>query len=170
MENISHAVLADVHALETLVNSAYRGEISKQGWTTEADLLDGSRIDTEAITSLIKRPGTLILKYVESNKILGCVELDLIDGALYLGMLSVQPDLQGKGIGKALLKAAEVEAEKLNCGHIFMIVISIRVELIAWYTRHGYEDTGKLKPFHFNDPRFGIPKQKLEFVVLEKKL
>jgi ribosomal protein S18 acetylase RimI-like enzyme len=168
--NIKRASLKDAEALAKLVNSAYRGESSKQGWTTEADLLDGSRIDPETIVSHMENPDTLILKYVAANKILGCVELNRINNALYLGMLTVQPDLQGKGIGKELLKAAEVEATEQKCNCIFMTVISVRSTLIDFYVRHGYEDTGKRKPFDFNDPRFGIPKQKLEFVVLEKKI
>jgi ribosomal protein S18 acetylase RimI-like enzyme len=87
-----------------------------------------------------------------------------------LGMLTVRPNLQGKGIGKELLKEAEDEAQRQNCPSIFMTVISVRQELIDWYVRHGYQLTGEKKPFAFTDPRFGQPKTKLEFVVLEKKL
>ncbi|MBL7858989.1 MAG: GNAT family N-acetyltransferase [Cyclobacteriaceae bacterium] len=160
----------DATALDQLVNSAYRGDSSRQGWTTEADLLDGTRTDAAAIAEMIQRPGTTLLKFVEDNQILGCVELRQEDSKLYLGMLTVQPNLQGKGIGKELLKAAEAEAVKQKCKAIFMTVISVRKELIEWYIRHGYRLTGERKPFAFNDPRFGQPKMKLEFVVLEKKL
>jgi ribosomal protein S18 acetylase RimI-like enzyme len=164
------SIPSDAQALEKLVNSAYRGDISRQGWTTEADLIDGTRTDAAALEALIKKPGVLVLKYVEDDRILGCVELNYLADGLYLGMLTVQPHLQGKGIGKELLQAAEAEARKQNCSRIFMTVISVRTELIAWYIRHGYSDTGKRKPFDFTDPRFGFHKQKLEFVVLEKKL
>ena len=85
-------------------------------------------------------------------------------------MLTVRPNLQGKGIGKELLNAAETEAKNQSCTSIFMTVISVRKELIEWYMRHGYQLTGERKPFAFTDPRFGQPKMKLEFVVLEKKL
>lgn len=167
---IIKAVVEDAPALETLVNSAYRGDSSRQGWTTEADLLDGTRTDAAAIAELIQTSGTTLLKYVEEKEILGCVELRNQDGKLYLGMLTVRPNLQGKGIGKKLLKAAEEEAKKQKCTSIFMTVISVRTELIDWYARHSYQPTGERKPFFFNDPRFGQPKQTLEFVVLEKKL
>ncbi len=167
---ISKAIVEDAPELDHLVNSAYRGDSSRQGWTTEADLLDGTRTDAAAIAELIKTPGTTILKYVEENKILGCVELRNQDGRLYLGMLTVRPYLQGKGIGKILLTAAEEEAGRQQCPSIFMTVISVRQELIDWYVRHGYQPTGERKPFAFNDPRFGQPKMKLEFIVLEKKL
>ena len=167
---ITKAVGADAPALDKLVNSAYRGDTSRQGWTTEADLLDGTRTDAAAIIELIETPGITILKYVETNEILACVELKKESDKLYLGMLTVKPMLQGKGIGKELLKAAEEEAKKQKCTSIFMTVISVRQELIDWYTRHGYQLTGERKPFAFNDPRFGQPKMKLEFIVLEKKL
>lgn len=164
------ATLEDAAAVNTLVNSAYRGDSSKQGWTTEADLLDGTRIDELAVAELIAKPNTTILKYMEGNKILGCVELRTEKGKLYLGMLSVAPNTQGKGIGKKLMAAAEDHA-KLNSIHtIFMTVISVRKELIDWYVRHGYRLTGERKPFVVPDTRWGIPKQKLEFVVLEKSL
>ena len=164
------ATLEDAPVLSNLVNSAYRGDSSRQGWTTEADLLDGTRTDTHAIEYLLGRPGTTILKYVERATILGCVELDRKGDQLYLGMLTVQPDLQGKGIGKELLKAAEEEARKQKCTGIFMTVISVRRELIDWYIRHGYSDTGQRKPFEVPDSRWGTPKIKLEFAVLAKKL
>ena len=167
---ITKASVEDAPELDNLVNSAYRGDSSRQGWTTEADLLDGTRTDAAAIAELIKTPGTTLLKYVEENKILGCVELRNHDGRLYLGMLTVRPHLQGKGIGKILLNAAEEEAGRRQCSSIFMTVISVRQILIEWYVRHGYQPTGERKPFAFNDPRFGQPKMKLEFIVLEKKL
>lgn len=167
---ITKAIVEDAPALDKLVNSAYRGDSSRQGWTTEADLLDGTRTDAAAIAELIQTPGTTLLKYVEENEILGCVELKNEHGKLYLGMLTVKPNLQGKGIGKMMLKAAEEEARKQHCHSIFMTVISVRKELIDWYVRHGYQPTEERKPFAFSDPRFGKPKMKLEFIVLEKKI
>ncbi len=167
---IIKATLADAAAINVLVNSAYRGDASKQGWTTEADLLDGTRIDEVAVAELLTRPNTTILKYSEGNIILGCVELRVEKSKLYLGMLSVSPNTQGKGVGKKLMAAAEDHANALGIQTIFMTVISVRKELIDWYVRHGYELTGERKPFVVPDTRWGIPKQELEFVVLEKKL
>jgi ribosomal protein S18 acetylase RimI-like enzyme len=119
---------------------------------------------------LIEKPGTTILTYREHDEILGCVELRVQQEKLYLGMLSVKPDTQGKGVGKELMKAAEIHARKNGVSKIFMTVISVRKELIDWYIRHGYQLTGETKPFVVPDARWGVPKQKLEFVVLEKKL
>jgi ribosomal protein S18 acetylase RimI-like enzyme len=108
--------------------------------------------------------------YKEDNELLGCVELRKEAGRLYLGMLSVRPATQGRGVGKALLKAAEGHARVEGCETIFMTVISGREELINWYLRHGYRLTGERKPFVVPDVRWGIPKQPLEFVVLEKEV
>jgi ribosomal protein S18 acetylase RimI-like enzyme len=165
---IVKATLEDAPALNKLVNAAYRGDSSRAGWTTEADLLDGTRTDAAALAEEIKTPGTTLLKYVEANEIVGCVQLKQEHGKLYLGMLTVLPTMQTKGIGKKLLQAAEAEAKKQYCSSIFMTVISVRKELIEWYERHGYKATGERKPFAFTDPRFGQPKRELEFLVLEK--
>ncbi|MFN5431612.1 MAG: GNAT family N-acetyltransferase [Cyclobacteriaceae bacterium] len=164
------AISADAESINQLVNSAYRGDSSKQGWTTEADFLDGTRIDEAAVKELIEKTDTIILKYVEANQIVGCVELRKENGKLYLGMLSVAPTIQGKGIGKKLLNAGEDYAKSIGINTMIMTVISIRKELIDWYVRHGYQLTGERKPFVVPDTRWGIPKQELEFVVLEKKL
>jgi len=165
---IQVATSADVPALNRLVNSAYRGESSRKGWATEADLIDGTRIDEAAMLDLINDKNTTVLKYTEEGIILGCVELRKEDDNLYLGMLSVQPDLQGKGIGKKLMFAGEDFARTQGCKKVTMTVVSVREKLIAWYLRHGYQLTGERKPFKFPDERWGIPKQPLEFVVMEK--
>ena len=165
---IAVATEADIPKLNLLVNSAYRGDCSRKGWTTEADLLDGIRTDEEGLRDILLEPHSFMLKYVLEEEIVGCVHLRKDDEELYLGMLTVSPDLQAQGIGKQLLLAAEDEARKQNCVAIYMTVISNRKELIEWYQRHGYVDAGTRKPFPSNDPRFGIPKMPLEFVVLRK--
>lgn len=167
---ITPASAEDVPVLNKLVNSAYRGESSRKGWATEADLIDGTRIDEAAMLDLIRDKNTTILKYVENNEILGCVELRIENESLYLGMLTVNPDLQAKGIGKILMTAGEDFGRRNNCKKVKMTVVSVRDKLIAWYERHGYSLTGERKPFKMPDERFGIPRQPLEFVVMEKNL
>lgn len=157
---------ADIPRLNLLINSAYRGDHSKKGWTTEADLLDGIRTDEQALRDIMNEPESFFLKYVIEEEVVGCVHLRKEEEQLYLGMLTVSPDLQAKGIGKQLLLAAEDEARKRDCDAIYMTVISIRKELIEWYLRHGYLDSGVRKPFY----GVGIPKMPLEFVVLRKRV
>lgn len=167
---ITRATLEDVSALDSLVNSAYRGESSKKGWTSEAHLLGGIRITKKELTETIQKTDTFIMKYTEAEQILGCMMLVEKENALYLGMLTVSPDLQGKGIGKKMLKSAEIFAKEKGIPKIEMTVISIRLELVSWYERHGYMKTGETKPFPMNNPDFGEPKQFLEFIVMEKMI
>jgi len=161
----------DILSLVALMDNAYRGENSKLGWTSEADLFIGNkRTDEITVANLIKRPGSVFLKYLNEEGILeGCVFLHKKDNRIYLGMFSVSPIAQGKGIGKKLLAAADDYAREYNCTSIYMTVITVREELIAWYERNGYQKTGKLLPFPV-DERFGIPTQPLEMLVLEKHL
>lgn len=168
--NISPLLNDDIEELVKLVNSAYRGESSKKGWTTEADLLDGIRTDQNSIEMLLQKPGAIILTATnETNLLVGCVYLQRQEQQLYLGMLTVAPDLQANGIGKQLLAAAENYARENYCNTITMTVIDIRHDLIGWYKRKGYQNTGEIKPFPA-DEAFGIPKQPLQFIVLEKKI
>jgi ribosomal protein S18 acetylase RimI-like enzyme len=168
--SIRLATAQDIRSLDVLVNSAYRGSSSKQGWTTEADLLDGIRTNSEALHKLIADPTAVILNHIDPDgRIQGCVYLKNNGSRLYLGMLTVSPKLQAMGIGKQLLDAAECYAAKQGCNSIIMTVISVRAELIAWYRRHGYRPTGKTEPFP-TDSGFGIPKQPLHFIEMEKQL
>jgi len=169
--SISIAQPKDISALVSLMDNAYRGEGSKQGWTSEADLFIGNkRTDEETITKLINKPGAIFLKYTNEEGIIeGCVFLHKKESRLYLGMFSVSPSVQGKGIGKRLLNAADDYAKEEHCSLIYMTVITIREDLIAWYEKNGYQRTGKVLPFPV-DERFGIPTQPLEMIVLEKQV
>jgi ribosomal protein S18 acetylase RimI-like enzyme len=153
------------------VNSAYRGESSRQGWTTEADLLDGTRTNETDIDNLIAREGSMILLCSDGTGIIGCAHLELRGAACELGMLVVKPGLQNRGIGKQLMQAAEAMArQSWDVRRITMSVITVRHELIAYYERRGYRRTGRTKPFMADDTH-GFPKsQPLEFEVLEKNL
>jgi ribosomal protein S18 acetylase RimI-like enzyme len=165
--------LADVHdipQLMKLVNAAYRGDQSRIGWTTEADLISGEfRTDEGTLKKMLQNPLAVMLKFVLNEKLVGCVYLEQQSRDLYLGMLSVWPELQGQKIGKKLLVASEEFGRKNNMENIVMNVISRRVELINWYNKHGYVITSETKPFPA-DNEFGTPNVILEFVVLKKKL
>jgi len=167
---ITIATLEDVSVLEKLINSAYRGETSKKGWATEADLLEGKRVTLDELHEIIENKSNTILKYTEDNQIIGSVLLANKGNKLYLGMLAISPELQNKGIGKKLLQEAEVHATSLGLPKIIMTVITIREKLIEWYKRHGYVDTGVREPFQLNDSDSIITDRHLEFMVLEKIL
>ena len=168
---ISIANKADVSAITKLLNSAYRGESSTHGWTTEAHLIGGNvRTDEAHLQEVMERQKSNVLKYTnDENEIIGCVNLQQHGNKIYLGMLSVSPKLQGAGTGKQLLQAAEEYAQNFQSTSIYMTVITARTELISWYQRHGYIDTGERKAFE-EDGLTGKHLQPLEFMVLEKKL
>lgn len=168
---IRFAVPNDASSIVTLLNSAYRGETSKQGWTTEAHLIAGDRrTDENNLVKIMAKPESVFLVYQEGDgPVSGCVNLQREGNRIYLGMFSVSPQLQGKGIGKQLLRAADGYARHLGCTSIYMSVISVRDELIQWYQRHGYRDTGERKPF-IEDGLTGKHLRPLEFMILEKEL
>jgi ribosomal protein S18 acetylase RimI-like enzyme len=167
--NFYVATRADIPQLHHLVNSAYRGDSSRKGWTTEADFLGGIRVDPEGLLEMIENKNAVILLAKLGKVLAGCVYLLQLETKTYLGMLTVDPHLQSKGLGKKILAKSEAWARENKSKKIEMTVITLREELINWYERHGYSKTGEKKPFP-DDPRFGIPKQPLEFLVLEKLL
>ena len=170
---IRPAVNADIPALHGLIESAYRGESSRRGWTTEADLLDGQRTDPEALAAILAAPGQTMLLAERDGVLVGCVlAASPRDGVGYLGMLSVDPERQAGGIGRRLVRAAEAEVQRTwGARAMEMTVFWQRSELIAWYERLGYRRTGEERPFDMADPRLGLAKRPdLHFVVLARDL
>ena len=166
------AALADIPAIEKLVTSAYRGEASRAGWTTEADLLDGQRVDPAGVAEVIEKPGSVVLLAGRGALLLACCHVEKQGEACYFGMFAVDPAQQGGGLGKRVMAEAErVAHDDFGCARMEMTVISVRDDLIAWYERRGYSRTGKYKPFPYGDERFGIPKRDdLKFELLVKPL
>jgi len=167
----------DVDRVVALVESVYRGDASRAGWTTEADLLGGQRTDSAAIGAVIGAPNSRILLATASAApdadVLACCQLDLKPGGVaYFGTFAVQPGKQGGGVGKLLLAEAErVARDELGAQTMEMTVIVQRTELVGWYERRGYVRTGERRPFPYGDERFGLPRRDdLEFVVLAKQL
>jgi ribosomal protein S18 acetylase RimI-like enzyme len=166
------AVEADLDALVALVTSAYRGDASRVGWTTEADLLDGERIDREVLREDLLRPRSRVLLAEREGELLACAHVAELEGEGYFGMFAVRPELQGGGLGKAVLAEAErIAREEWGLRKLRMTVIDVREELLAWYQRRGYRRTGITRPFPYGDERFGIPRRDdLRFELLEKDL
>ncbi|MBX3246070.1 MAG: GNAT family N-acetyltransferase [Myxococcales bacterium] len=171
MDGLRVARPTEVGAIVALVESAYRGEGSRVGWTTEADLLGGRRTGEDEVGPLVDAGAMHV--WVRGGEVVGCVLLrPEAAGPAYLGMLTVRPTEQGRAVGDAILAAAERYARNvLGARAIRMTVISVRSELIAWYARRGYQRTGERAPFPYGDARFGEPKRDdLEFVVLQKSI
>jgi ribosomal protein S18 acetylase RimI-like enzyme len=166
------ATTADVDAVVRLVESAYRGDASRAGWTTEADFLDGRRTGPDDIEAILARPRSRLLLAERDGGLVACAHVAVEDGAGYFGMFSVDPARQGGGTGKQVLAEAErIAREEWGMATMRMTVIDIRDELIAFYERRGYRRTGIKKPFPYGDDNFGRPKRDdLRFEVLEKPL
>ena len=163
----------DLSALHALIESAYRGDSARAGWSHEADLLDGQRTDLAALEDILCDAAQHMLVLRDNEVLRACVMLtDKGEGLAYLGMLTVDPRRQSAGLGRMILAAAEDHAAaQFGARRVEMTVIAQRDELIAWYERRGYARTGERRPFPAHDPRFGLPRRgDLEFVVLEKRL
>lgn len=166
----------DVDALVELIESAYRGDSSRRGWTTEADLLDGQRTDPDGVRAVIETPGSqmLLAETVSgaASELVACCQIEHRGRAGYLGMFSVRPGRQGGGLGKQVMAEAErIAREEWRVERMEMTVIAQREDLIAFYERRGYKRTGEFEPFPYGDARFGIPKRDdLRFERLVKPL
>lgn len=167
------STLNDVDSLVDLVNQAYRGA-SSGGWTTEAGLLEGHRIDRPTLARMIHEGQTTILmaRNRDSDQIQGCVAVRPTDnGAWYLSMLAVNPACQAAGMGKSIMAAAEAFARERGATSVKISVINVRDTLIAWYQRRGYERTGDIEPFPYDDPSVGVPlRDDLTLITLRKIL
>ncbi|MET7615295.1 GNAT family N-acetyltransferase [Streptomyces seoulensis] len=163
---------ADVDALVALVESAYRGDASRAGWTTEADILDGQRTDPEGVRQVIKTPDSRLLVVEREGRIVACCQLEHRGTHAYFGMFAVSPTVQGAGLGKTVLAEAERQARAdWGVTEMHMTVISVRDDLIGWYERRGYRRTDETTPFPYGDERFGIPRRPdLCFELLVKPL
>jgi GNAT superfamily N-acetyltransferase len=164
----------DVPAAVDLVESAYRGERSRAGWTTEAAMLEGQRTDAAELTAIVSSSKReLVLAIDAQGELIGCCGLEERgDGVAHFGPFAVRPRLQGGGVGKLLLAEAErVARDVWACHTLEMTVIAQRDDLIAWYLRRGYVLTGETLPFPYGDERFGLPlRDDLRFVMLAKRL
>lgn len=164
---------ADVPAIVSLVESAYRGDASRAGWTTEADLLDGQRTDAAAVSSILSSENSVMLVAETAGRLAGCCKLEQQPaGTVFFGLFSVPPDQQGQGWGRSILAEAErLAREDWGARTMVMTVLAQRPDLIAWYERRGYRRTGETQPFPYENTRFGVPKRPdLSFVVLAKSL
>ncbi len=167
------AAATDVPAIVALVESAYRGDVSRVGWTTEADLLDGQRTDAAAVADILRAPGGTVLLARADGALMACCQLERRPPSeAYFGMFAVRPGEQGQGVGRQVLAHAErIARDEWAATTMVMTVLAQRSELIAWYERRGYRRTGEQRPFPYGDERYGIPQRPdLVFDVLAKPL
>jgi len=171
---LTEAVEADFAEVIELANLAYRKTGEGASWNSENGLIEGSRLTDALLREDLARPGAELLVYRDepAGPLLGTVFLEPKgEGVWYLGLLTVRPGLQDRGLGKGILAAAEQFARSQSGAKIRMTVLSVRETLIAWYLRRGYALTGETVPFPYGDDRFGRPlRDDLYFVAMEKAI
>lgn len=140
---------ADAPAVRALIESGYRGDSARQGWSHEADLLGGDRTTIEEVAAMIAAPEKRVLLAERDGTLVGTVTItDLGNARAYMGLLCVSPTLQAGGLGRALVREVEaLAASEFGARVMELIVVDARTELIAWYERRGYTRTGELRPF-----------------------
>ena len=168
------ATESDFDTLTTLVNNSYRGVIALKGWGNENESVEVSRTNPDDLSKMIATPGSVILVFFgETDSVIkGCIYLRHQPEVrtAYFGMITVRPDLQRNGYGKFILSVAENYVKsQWNVDFIEMLVLEERPELIAYYNRHDYTDTGRRETF----PAFeGVQplRPNLQLCILQKRV
>ena len=164
------ASLADVPRLGVLIERAYRGPEALRGWTNEASLLTGPRSSPAEIEGLIKAPDSRFVTAFAGEKLVGCALLQKHGEGAYFSMFAIDPDIQGGGLGKAIMARSEAAARELwGAQYLRLAVINLRDQLIQWYERRGFVRTGEQEPFPF-DTAPGALRTDFHLTILQKTL
>jgi GNAT superfamily N-acetyltransferase len=173
---LQRAVEADYPAIVALTNKAYRSTGPQASWNVES-FIEGERLTDELLRDdLAKAPDAHLLIWRDPDAVgagehVGHVWLEPgEDGAWYLGLLTVRPDVQDRKLGRSLLAASEDYARERGASRIELTVVDVRDTLIAWYERRGYARTGVTRPWPHENPRIGRPTREVCFVVLERAI
>lgn len=165
---VRKATAGDCDAVARLVNAAYRPEPGGEGWTHESRLVAGDRTSAAQVEDLLTH--SVILLGIHGSQIVACIQIASKDTDAHIGLLAVSPEIQRAGVGKAMLTHAEAYAESsLGAQQFIVVVVAVRVELIQFYCRRGYQDTGHRLPYPVA-AGVGTPREgKLDLVVLCKR-
>jgi GNAT superfamily N-acetyltransferase len=102
--------------------------------------LDGTRIDEERLSKMLAK-GKCLVAEDEGGRIIGVVYVEQNGTRGYFGMLAVKRWLQGTGIGRAMVGAAEDYCRQQGCTAMDINVLSLRRELLPFYRMLGYVET-----------------------------
>ncbi|KAJ5542599.1 hypothetical protein N7535_005021 [Penicillium sp. DV-2018c] len=158
------ATEADASQLQQLIECAFRAVDSREGWTDDLGLSSSFRIDLQEVLAMINKPDIVMLMATNDEKKLvgsiGTAKRDANHARLF--MLAVDPSQQHSGIGRQVLAYAEDYCRQTwGVSTLCLNALSNRLQLITWYSRHGYEETGETSPF---------PREKFEKLDLPEDL
>ena len=122
---------ADAGAVTALINAAYQ---------VERFFLDGDRTSEDEVRRYMAK-GTFLIAEQDAAPI-GCVYTEQRGDRGYFGLLAVNPGQHGKGVGRALIEAAEARFRRAGCRAVDIQVVDLRIELPPFYRRLGYVETG----------------------------
>ena len=135
---IRAATVADIPAIVRVTNLAYG---------VEAFCIQGQRIDAGEVQARMGSGGFLVIDdALEAATLRASVYTSLIGGRGYLGILSVAPGHQGRGLARALIAAVEERCRRADCDFLDISVVNLRQELFPFYARQGFVATSIL-PF-----------------------
>ena len=164
-KNIRLASKADVQQLTILINTAYR---TLDGWTTAAGMIQGDRIQEKQLYDLLNLENFQLFVLEIDNKLLGCIGVSLGQQVAEIESFAVAPAEQNSGYGKQLLDFAESHIfEIFKKKVIQMSVLNVRIELLAYYQRRGYQLTEKIEAYPLGQ-NVGEPLIPLHLLILEK--
>ena len=168
------ATTSDAESLAALINDSYRSEVSKQGWTDENGLIFGPRTNENQLFNMINDGKSVFLIFSGGvdHVLKGCINVrhEAETKTANLGMFAVRPDLQNRGYGKFILSTAENYAISNWKVQKFELCVFIqRTELISYYNRRGYIDTGRRQPLRQHQMELGtILRDDLEMCTMNK--
>jgi predicted N-acetyltransferase YhbS len=133
---IRPATLRDVETVTRLINAAFQ---------VERFFKRGDRTTEEGVRELLAN-GVVLLAEDLGARIRGSVYTEIRSDRLYIGMVSVDPECQGQGLGRMLMNAAEARGVAHGCTHADLTIVNLRTELPPFYRRFGYIESA-IKPF-----------------------
>ena len=143
---------SDAAVIASLVNDAY---------AVEADFVDGERTTAHEIAAMMDGGMFVVLADEARGTLAASVYVEAKHERAYLGMLSVEPALQGMGLGRRLVRVAEAIGEAMGAPAIELKIVNLREELARWYRSLGYSEVGTApynhrpvkRPCHFVEMR-----------------
>lgn len=146
---IRPATSADLPALQALIQQAYRGPTAARSWSHEGELPVGERVSIDTLKHVFRRSDTELSVAAIQSRLIGSYLLEQdMPGRCTISLLSVDPELQGHGLGDRLLQHAEALAEDtFSARELRIEVLQSKSKLRAYYNRRGYACTGESRNY-----------------------